>query len=294
MQDVERYHISDLDPALFKRLFSKRGHPVIIQGLFDRTPSWSVDYLTSFFGTDTFTVREFSNNSDMPKESWSTYASMYEMSFNDYTEILNSGDAARDDIYLSQVVLNAESELYRTIANNIEILKKNCGFKRRVWKNIYSHLWLGPKGHTEPLHSDEGDSTLIQLYGTKSVRLFPSSQNSNLYPFPFFSEMEPWVCQVDISKPDYEKFPRLKEAMERRKDLILNEGELLYIPAQWSHEVSIIDKPYACSLSIMWDIPFARNFISRRTVVWYLLRLMPSAIKNIIYSLYYRAVNTLS
>lgn len=294
MLDIERYHISEIDPEIFKDKFRKRGCPVIISGLFDSIPSWSVEYLEKYLNGQDIVVRQFDENRGRAKEDWNSYSDMYELEFSEYKAMLESGEASQKDIYLSQLVLGSESKLYKTIADRIDMLKSKSGLNKKTWKNINCHLWLGPKGHIEPLHSDEGDSTLVQLYGRKHVTLFPSRHLKNLYPFPFFSKMEPWVCRVNIAKPDFKKYPRLKDALDEKMCGILDEGELLYIPAQWSHEVEIIDKEYASSFSIMWDIPFRRNFISVRSIIWYLLRITPERLKSAVYSVYYRMVKILA
>ncbi len=285
---IARVDINDIEPKAFFRLCRQAGYPVIITGVFDDVPLWSLEHLTPWLKGNEYWVREFGENRNIAKQSWKAYSELYEMKFEDYVNSLNSGEASANDIYLSQVVLDKDNGLFAGISSNLNRLCTACGLTRRMWKNINCHLWLGPKGHTEPLHSDEGDSTLCQLYGSKKVTLFPSKRHKDLYPFPFFSHMEPWVCQVDIDNPDFAKYPRAAKAMAEKLELTLNEKEILFIPAQWCHQVSIVDKAYACSVSIMWDIPFTRNFISGRTLVWYLLRLTPDRLKNWIYDGYYR------
>ncbi|WP_203448901.1 cupin-like domain-containing protein [Photorhabdus khanii] len=286
--EIARIDIKDIEAKAFFRQYRKAGYPVIITGAFDGVSEWSVEYLAPWLQGNEYRVREFGENRNITKHSWTAYSQLYEMKFEDYVDALNSGEASLNDIYMSQVVLDKEHGLFDSIGSNIKLLSNACGLTKRMWQNINCHLWLGPIGHIEPLHSDEGDSTLCQLYGSKKVTLFPSRHHKNLYPFPFFSQMEPWVCRVDIDEPDFAMYPRAAEAMAEKVELILNEKEILFIPAQWCHQVSIIDKAYACSVSIMWDIPFARNFISRRTLVWYLLRITPGRFKNWIYDGYYR------
>ena len=40
------------------------------------------------------------------------------------------------------------------------------------------------------------------------------------------------------SQPDLERFPRLAGALAQRMELLLDEGEVLYIPACCAHEIS--------------------------------------------------------
>jgi hypothetical protein len=126
-------------------------------------------------------------------------------------------------------------------------------------------LWWGPGGHTEPLHFDSGDGTLAQLHGTKRVVLFPPSQTRNLYPFPLHRRgIAPWISQVYPDRPDFDRFPRLKTALPHRMDITLAAGEMLFIPANWWHEVSALSEDYICSINRFWKVaPLSRLFTNR-------------------------------
>jgi len=45
-------------------------------------------------------------------------------------------------------------------------------------------------------------------------------------------------AQVRQSQPDYARWPRLEGAMRQRIELVLDEGEVLFIPACCAHEIS--------------------------------------------------------
>ena len=51
-------------------------------------------------------------------------------------------------------------------------------------------MWWGPAGHTEPLHMDCCDGTLLQLRGRKRVVLFPARCWAGLRPFPVEAERQ--------------------------------------------------------------------------------------------------------
>ena len=64
--------------------------------------------------------------------------------------------------------------------------------------------------------------------------LFPPQHWKDLYPFPPDPKGMSWAfAQVVQSRPDYERFPRLRAAMAQRIEVILDEGEVLFIPACW-------------------------------------------------------------
>jgi lysine-specific demethylase 8/hypoxia-inducible factor 1-alpha inhibitor (HIF hydroxylase) len=114
------------------------------------------------------------------------------------------------------------------------------------------NLWLGPGGHTEPLHIDLGHGTLMQLHGSKRVALFPPSQMANVYPFPFGAAIPPSFSQVDTANPDNAVFPNYREAERHRTELVLSPGEALFIPAMWWHEVTALGDDYVCSVNRFW------------------------------------------
>ena len=56
--------------------------------------------------------------------------------------------------------------------------------------------------------------------------------------------MGAWAfARVRQAKPDLRKFPRLARALPHRLQLRLEEGEVLYIPACWAHEIT--GEPFA-------------------------------------------------
>ena len=155
-------------------------------------------------------------------------------------------------------------------------LADNTGMEAAIDLN----LWWGPGGHTEPLHYDSGDGTLLQLHGTKRTILFPPAQSKNLYPFPLRRKgIAPWVSQVYIDRPDFDRFPRLREALEHKVDVTIDAGEVLFIPTNWWHEVSSVPEAYICSLNRFWKVqPLSRLFTNKLTPVLYPLSLMALAI----------------
>jgi hypothetical protein len=42
---------------------------------------------------------------------------------------------------------------------------------------------------------------------------------------------------VDVKKPDFDKYPNFKDALEVAQEVILNPGDALYIPSFWWHNV---------------------------------------------------------
>jgi hypothetical protein len=102
--------------------------------------------------------------------------------------------------------------------------------------------WISSEGCVTPLHYDLPNTLLCQVRGSKQVHLFAPSQYDNLYlrgaKFPGFDNFER-QSQVDIQHPDFAAFPRFRNAVALT--CTLAEGEALFIPSNWFHEVETLE-----------------------------------------------------
>ncbi|WP_167856145.1 cupin-like domain-containing protein [Natronospirillum operosum] len=107
---------------------------------------------------------------------------------------------------------------------------------------IEPQIWLGSVPVTMPastLHRDPMDGFLYQIMGRKRLILYSPDQAPLLYPMKAWNNYQP--CWVSPEQPEYQRFPRFKEA--QRLEVILQPGELLVQPASWFHEVYCLDSP---------------------------------------------------
>lgn len=107
--------------------------------------------------------------------------------------------------------------------------------------------WLGPIGTVSPMHYDPKHNLLCQVVGMKRIILAAPKDTDNLYPHP--GEMLKNTSQIDADRPDYERFPLVKTV--KFYSLILNEGDMLYIPMGWWHYVRSLSKSF--SVSFWWE-----------------------------------------
>ena len=104
-------------------------------------------------------------------------------------------------------------------------------------------MFFGCKGSVTQMHFDIDMSHVFHtaIYGKKTVYLFPYEQGRNLHRYPF-------TCRsyVDVERPDFERFPGLKNL--KGYQIVLEPGETLYIPSGYWHHI-IYDEPgYSVSL----------------------------------------------
>jgi lysine-specific demethylase 8/hypoxia-inducible factor 1-alpha inhibitor (HIF hydroxylase) len=274
---VARVAIGDLTPRQFHRTFRQRGLPVVLTGALDGVVPLELDALVAQIGEREFPTRCYGTERfSRPKTEWTTYCEMQMRTVASYAGLLRDGTAHRDHMYLAQVEIG-RTPLRQVIGPAVEAVSAATGLRRQLPMDI--NLWLGPAGHTEPLHFDSHDGTLIQLRGTKRVSLFPPHVSSELYPFAVFGGgLPPWVSRVYIDRPDFNTYPRLAEALQHRHVVDLAEGEVLFIPAGWWHEVAALGDDYVCSANRFWKVrPLWRFWSAPRAGLMYLLVKLPIA-----------------
>uniref|UniRef100_A0ABK8FVL2 JmjC domain-containing protein n=2 Tax=Anopheles gambiae TaxID=7165 RepID=A0ABK8FVL2_ANOGA len=103
--------------------------------------------------------------------------------------------------------------------------------------------WLGPKGTVSPLHTDPCHNLLCQVFGAKLIILARPEDTERLYPHDHFILNN--TSQVDARRPDYNRFPLVRDVRFYR--LTLRRGEVLYIPPKWWHYVESLSPSFSVS-----------------------------------------------
>jgi hypothetical protein len=272
---IDRVPLSSLTPQEFHRRYRLPSRPVVITGAFDKVGDWTLDLLSEKLGATKYHARIYGKDyRQKPKREWKKYSDVKEFPYNEYAQMLRDRTAHEHNIYMAQVAIG-NTPLAETIRGPVVDLEKRCDMERMIPSQDLN-LWLGPSGHTEPLHFDTGDGTLMQLHGSKKVVLFPPSQTDNLYPFPFFADIPPWFSQVDTDKPDFNVFPKYREALQHKIEVVLGHGEILFIPLAWWHEVTALGDDYVCSVNRFWKAkPVSRHFCHSRGIVFFIMNHLP-------------------
>ncbi len=104
---------------------------------------------------------------------------------------------------------------------------------------VNASLWVGDEGCTTPLHQDGLDNVVYQIKGSKKwiiIHPYYSDILNTKQPFP---DTDPnlFTSTVDLETImetfEKEKFYNTYQVQE----IILNEGEALFLPAGWFHFV---------------------------------------------------------
>lgn len=118
--------------------------------------------------------------------------------------------------------------------------------------SVMPRMWIGNAAKVAT-HNDELENIACVAAGRRRFTLFPPEAIADLYMGPF--ELTPGgtpVSMVHLSAPDFERYPRFREALEVAQVAEMEPGDALYIPYQWYHHVEALDK-INILINYWWD-----------------------------------------
>jgi hypothetical protein len=114
-------------------------------------------------------------------------------------------------------------------------------------------IWIGNRT-VASTHYDFSNNIACNLVGHRRFTLFPPDQIGNLYPGPF--QPTPGgqvVSMVDLRDPDFDRYPRFREALGHAQVAELEPGDALFYPAMWWHNVEALD-PFNVMINYWWNL----------------------------------------
>jgi hypothetical protein len=116
---------------------------------------------------------------------------------------------------------------------------------------ILPRIWLG-NAMTTPTHLDEWNNIGCVVSGRRRFTLFPPEQIRNLYIGPLdFAPTGAPMSLVTLHEPDFERFPRFREALAAAVTADLGPGDAIYIPPLWWHHVVSLE-PFNLLVNYWW------------------------------------------
>ncbi len=102
-------------------------------------------------------------------------------------------------------------------------------------------IWLGNRSRIA-CHFDLPDNLACVVAGRRRFTLFPPDEVANLYIGPLdLTPAGQAISLVDFAQPDFARFPRFKQALQRAQVAELGPGDALFIPSLWWHHVEALD-----------------------------------------------------
>jgi hypothetical protein len=112
-------------------------------------------------------------------------------------------------------------------------------------------LWLG-NAITTPTHLDEWNNIGCVVIGRRRFTLFPPEQIANLYIGPLdFAPTGAPMSLVRLHAPDFERFPKFREALAAAMTAELGAGDAIFIPPLWWHHVESLE-PVNALVNYWW------------------------------------------
>lgn len=117
---------------------------------------------------------------------------------------------------------------------------------------IAPRIWMSNRSMIAT-HFDNNHNIACVVCGSRRFTVFPPEQLSNLYLGPLLRTPGGTpISVVDLREPDYEKFPKFREALESAQEAVLEPGDAIYIPILWWHGVESLE-PLNILVNYWWN-----------------------------------------
>ncbi|WP_189486359.1 cupin-like domain-containing protein [Asticcacaulis endophyticus] len=125
--------------------------------------------------------------------------------------------------------------------------------------SVRPRLWVGNTLRTQT-HFDYAANIAVHVSGKKTFTLFAPDQTGNLYPGPL--DRTPAgvpISMASLEAPDFDTFPRLRDALDNAYVAELEPGDGLFIPPLWWHHVQTTG-PLNMLVNYWWNEAAANLF----------------------------------
>ncbi len=117
--------------------------------------------------------------------------------------------------------------------------------------NGLASFWLGNRTRISA-HFDFPDNVACVVAGRRRFTLFPPEQVENLYVGPIDrTPSGQAISVVDFSNPDFDRFPKFRDALRAARVFELDAGDAIFIPSMWWHHVESLS-PFNLLVNYWW------------------------------------------
>lgn len=108
-------------------------------------------------------------------------------------------------------------------------------------RDCLASIWIGTRTRIAA-HNDFPHNLACVAVGRRRFTLFAPDQFRNLYLGPIDNTPAGRaVSMVDLLDPDFDAYPRFREALNHAQSAELAAGDAIYIPSMWYHHVEGLD-----------------------------------------------------
>jgi hypothetical protein len=119
-------------------------------------------------------------------------------------------------------------------------------------ESVAPRIWLGNRV-TVPAHFDESSNVACVVAGRRRFTLFPPEQVGNLYIGPLdHAPTGAPMSLVSLVAPDFDRYPRFKDALAAARVADLAPGDAIFIPTLWWHHVESLDSKLNALVNYWW------------------------------------------
>ncbi|KAG1504205.1 hypothetical protein G6F54_001168 [Rhizopus delemar] len=264
----------------FLRTSVQSNRPAIIKGAFDHWPArtaWSNEYLRTKMGKSTVTVAVTPNGyadavtfDPVTQKEYFVMPHEQKMSFNSFLDIIEGKQQSQNANYISLQNGSLPVE-YSALENDVD--KDIAWCSEALGKKPDAvNFWFGDDKSITSLHKDPYENCYAVIRGQKEFILFPPSEyycmhesvyqnaiyepnkETNLLEIKPIDSSTPWI-PVNPLCPDMDRFPRFKNACPIK--VTVDEGDLLYLPALWFHQVLQKGQEGVIAINYWYDMDYS-------------------------------------
>ncbi|NEQ68256.1 MAG: cupin-like domain-containing protein [Symploca sp. SIO2D2] len=247
-QQMSIERVSKLSAREFKRKYFGPGQPVIITDAIESWEArslWSPNYFKENFGDIKVIVQIREVDKACEPSYFLEKGQEEEMTIREYLKEVESNPEVGVIRYIVEMPITDVIPITKTQIKPLDYYSE--AIRRLADRKIF--FWMGHTGCCTVIHYDALPNFNIQIWGRKKWVIFPKDQQDLLYT-PSYLSLN-YFSPINYENPDYEKYPKYKEATPI--EFVLEPGETLYLPSGWAHYVRSLD--FSISLNIWW-VPF--------------------------------------